>query len=482
MTYDKLEKEFEKYAILNDIKSLLHWDTNVNLPKNALLCREKQIKHIEGNINDFLQNKNLQNILKNVGDSNLSEWQKRNLQLMRKLVEENKIYPRKLLEDINTASMRCEFLWREAKQKNKFSIVKDAFKSLFTLIREKASRRGKWLGKNHYEALIDIYSPGLKLETTDKIFDELKSKLPLIISKLSRKNDVSHTSVNLKDKHKFNEIAKKIATDMGFNFNNGRIDTSIHPFCGGSVEDVRMTHGYTGNNFISSLYAVIHETGHGLYAQNLPMGWYYQSVGEACGCAAHEASALLHEFFIGKSKYLLGRINTIISKYMAKYSKAALLSEVKKLQLNNPIRIDADIITYPLHVILRYELEKLLFNDKLQIEDIPDYWKQMHEELLGFKLRSDSEGCLQDIHWYQGSLGYFPSYGIGLIYAAQMYYLLGFNTLQSTKNFKQKSCNLIKRFYEHGSLYEFEDLVKKSTGESLNAAYYYKFINSEYLK
>ena len=400
---------------------------------------------------------------------------------MRKLVEENKIYPKKLLENLNAASIRCEFLWREAKQKDKFSIVSDALKSLFILVREKAKRRGGWLGKSPYEALIDIYTPGLKVETVDVVFNELKNKLPSIISKLNKENYISHKAINLKEAYKFDEIAKKIATEMGFVFHNGRIDTSTHPFCGGHFEDVRITHSYGGNNFISSLYAVIHETGHGVYEQNLPVKWHSQPIGQACGCAAHEASALLYEFFLGKSKYLLGRINKIISKYVAKYTKETLLNEIKKIQLNNSIRIDADVVTYPLHVILRYELEKLLFDGTLQIEDIPEYWKQKHEELLGFKLRSDADGCLQDIHWYMGLLGYFPSYGIGLIYAAQMYYLFGFHKLQGVKDFKQKFCNLAKNFYAHGSLSEFESLVQKCTRKELDVSHYYKFINSEYL-
>ena len=161
MTYNKLEKEFEKYITLRNIKLLLHWDTNVNLPKNSLPYREKQVSYINNKINDFLRSEHLQLLLKKSDKKNLNQWQQRNLKLIHKIKEENEIYPKKLLESISTHSMRCESLWRKAKATNQFTIVKDALKSLFLLIKEKANRRGDWLQKNNYDALLDIHSSGL---------------------------------------------------------------------------------------------------------------------------------------------------------------------------------------------------------------------------------------------------------------------------------------------------------------------------------
>ncbi|NRA73829.1 MAG: hypothetical protein HRU36_03705 [Rickettsiales bacterium] len=482
MSYFKLEKEFERYGNLNNIKSILDWDTNVNLPQNSLFSREKQINYIDDEINNFLRDKYVGSLLKNVRKEKLNKWQQRNLELMIKATEENKIYPEKLLESISISSMRCESLWRKAKSLNQFAIVKDALESLLLLIKEKSDRRGEWLQKSNYQTLVDVYSPGLKLDTINRIFNELKEKIALITPQLNEDNTVSHNSINLKNKYEFNIVAEIIAKEMGFDFNGGRIDFSVHPFCGGHPQDIRVTHHYDGSNFISALYAIIHEVGHGLYEQNLPKKLNNQLVGQACGYAAHEGSSLLHEFFIGKSKYFLEKIDKIISKYVNQYEQKSLVSEVRKVLLNNSIRVNADMVTYPLHIILRYELEKMLFDGSLKVEEIPECWRQKHEELFGFKINSDTEGCLQDIHWYMGLFGYFPSYCIGLIYAAQMYYLIGFNSIHSKESFKQKFYDLKVRFYENGSLYEFEDLVEKCTGKTLTTEYYYEFIHSEYLK
>jgi carboxypeptidase Taq len=479
--YIRLEKYFEKYSIMNDIKSILNWDSNVNLPENSLPARTRQMELMEGDISNFLKSDDLKNLLVDIDSNELDQWQKKNLQLIRKTKEENEIYPKELLEQIASSSMKCEYIWREAKKENNFSIVKNEFKTLLGLIKEQAARRGDWLGKNQYESLMDMYCPGLKVITTDKIFNELKEKLPEIISKLEKASDKSTKEpIKLKEEASFDEIAKTISISMGFDLKSGRIDKTTHPFCGGYSGDIRITHDYNGKNFISALYAIIHETGHGLYEQNLPKEFLYQSVGNACGYAAHEASALLHEFFIGKSKYFLKNIEEVIQNYATNYESEILFREVKEIKFNNPIRIHADMVTYPLHIILRYELEKLLFNDELKIEDLPSAWKEKHKKLLGFEIQKDSDGCLQDIHWYLGAFGYFPSYCIGLIYAAQMYYLLGFTEAQTMEDSKNKFQSLKQRFYSNASLYEFEELVKKATGKELNASYYYKFVNSEY--
>ena len=193
-TLDKLKKISEDYFVLNNIRTLLEWDARVNLPTNGVSSREKQIKYINREIKKFLQNKELGDLLKDIDESNLSKWQSKNLKLIRRLKEENEIYPEKLLEEIAAAEMRCESLWREAKKQNKFSIVKDSLKSLCSLVKEKAKIRGDWLGKSRYEALMDIYSPGLKIETTDKLFRELKEKLPVIISKIKNKLKTKFTN------------------------------------------------------------------------------------------------------------------------------------------------------------------------------------------------------------------------------------------------------------------------------------------------
>jgi len=189
----------------------------------------------------------------------------------------------------------------------------------------------------------------------------------------------------------------------------------------------------------------------------------------------------LHEFFVGKSKHFLKRINEIVSDYAEEGKEVDITKEAKKINLKNPIRIEADMITYPLHVILRYEIEKQLFDGSLSIDDIPEYWRRKHKEMFGFEIDSDNDGCLQDIHWHIGSFGYFPSYCIGLLFAAQIYYSFGFNEAQSANELKKKFQKLKEKFYKQGSLHELESLVKACTGTPLDASYYYRFINSEYL-
>ena len=476
--YHYIEGKTKEYIYLTNIKSLLDWDTSVNLPKDSFSSRAQQLNLLDSLISRITRDSKLLELVNTVNNSDLNAWQKRNLELMKNMLNEHMLYDDKLIKSISQASLKCEMKWRVAKAEGNFNLVKSEFQALISLIKEKAQIRAEWKNTSIYDALIDIYSPEVKCSEVNSILSQIGSYIPTVIAKIRSEHNKDYNITS--SQVQFERISNHIVHGLGFNMNQGRIDSSAHPFCGGHSEDVRISYGNTTAKLLSKVLAVIHECGHGLYLQGLPNEWTSTLAGQFAGYAAHEASALLYEFFISKSDFYIQYLQSLFTKQGINIS-CDLSKALRKVEWNNPIRIDADPVTYPLHIILRTEIEKQLFEDKLQIADMPEYWRHLHKKLFGYEITSDTDGCLQDIHWYIGYFGYFPSYAIGVVCAAQLYFKLGLDKIAIIGKLCEAKDALTKNFYQHGSLYKFSDLVKKATGESLNPQHYFDFINTVYV-
>ena len=508
-SYEKIKAKIAEFSLSVSISHILQWDANIiGFPKKAITGRGQQLKYLDGLQDKMLKDKELLELLESVDKKTLNNLDKRNLQLIRDLCEEKRIYPEELNKEIIDQSLKCHTDWVEAKAKNDFKIVQSSLEKMFELTLQKAEIRKNWLAKKYpenavfkskdgnYAALVDAYALELNFETIEEIFSSLKKELPGIREKiLSKMNEqekkFAATSDHLKlvpkglknepksvSIAKFGEAIKEIMLFMGMKEDTFRINTSVHPFCFNGLQDIKITHHFNTNNFLPGLYATIHETGHGLYNQGLPQDLFYQPVGEALGFATHESIAHLHEFCIGQSDYFVSKVHEIISKHFE--CDIQTIKNISIVLSDSRIRVDADMVNYPMHVMLRYEVERALFSGSLKIKDLPEFWRNKHKEIFSKEISSDSEGCLQDVHFYYGGFGYFPSYCLGLMMASQLYLAYGFDKVTNDDEFRKAEKKLCDNLLSQGSALKFDDLVKKNTGKSLGTESYLKLIKQRY--
>jgi carboxypeptidase Taq len=362
---------------------------------------------------------------------------------------------------------------------------------VFSLTRDKAHVLSKALNLSAYDALIDEFSPGLLSADIDKIFSTLSQRLPNLIqdaiSLQARNEPLALTGKVTALKQK--QLATEVMKNLGFIFENGRLDESEHPFTGGSPGDVRITSHFTAHDPLSGLMGVIHETGHAMYDFGLPSQWRDQPVGRDRGMAVHESQSLLLEMIVGRSRAFINYLQPLLAKHWgvggAEWEAENIYRLANRVR-RSLIRIDADELTYPVHVMLRYELEQKILDNKLRVADIPEAWNHAMENRLGIRPASDAEGCLQDIHWAGGAFGYFPSYALGAIIAAQFYESLRKDcpTLDddlAAGQFTGLFAWLRENVHQHAAKLSTQALIKNATGKALTAAAWLRYVEKKYL-
>lgn len=474
--YDILKNKFAQYYQLANVKTLLEWDKYVNLPPKSNTTFVDNVYAIERAQNTLLKQKIISSLIEESKNQLTDQSQLRNIALMERILEELSLYPQELNKELIKSKIECEFLWRKAKKEGDFKIVRDSLDTLIVLTREKASIRASWLKKTDYEALIDIFDPGQKLSEIKLHFQKVGKALLEIIAQSSIDEANGMHLIDAKchiSNENFHGLAKKVSEYMGFNLAEGRIDKSSHPICWGYKGDVRITSSYNQNNPLTSLYAIIHEAGHGIYLQNLNEDNKYQPIGQFAGYSTHEAIALLYEAFIGRSDSFLINLKNELGDFI-NLSEVEFIKLVRKPYFS-PIRIDSEPFIYMLHIIMRLELEEKLFLNEIQTGDIPEAWNEHYFKYFNKKITNDRDGCLQDMHWYIGCFGYFPAYGMGMLFAAQLYNriqsLFG-DALDDREYFYKVKTWLTNNLFFHGSRYNFAELVNKSTGEDLDSSHY----------
>ena len=313
----------------------------------------------------------------------------------------------------------------------------------------------------------------MNADTIDGLFTRLKVELlPLSQKILASSIKTKNEQLRGFPVDKQEAFLKEVTAKLGFDYNRGRIDVAVHPFCSGNASDTRMTTRFHEDVPLDSLFSSIHETGHGLYEQGLPKDQLHNALGQAVGMGIHESQSRLWENQVSRSRefwqYFEPKYREAFPEQLAGLSSDDLYLAVNAVTLC-PIRVDSDEVTYNLHIILRFELEKKLFNGELAVDELPETWDRMSQEIIGLTPKSDKEGVLQDVHWSGGMFGYFPSYCLGNMIAAQLWYtVLGeIPDLQkdfSAGNFERLLSWLRNRIHQHGKRYDTEVLVERVTG------------------
>ena len=491
--YQSLEARFRREALLDEARAMLNWDTATLMPEGAAPARAEQIAMLKVLAHEILTAPLTEELLDAAErETELDPWRRANLHEMRRQWLHATAVPPDLVEALTKACSACEMVWRKARPAGDFALVRPALEEVLRRVRDVAAAKAARLGKSPYEALLDEYEPDGSTAAIDRLFGELATLLPGLIDAVLAHQGARKPPLPL-GKHFPIEQQRLLGVELmrrlGFDFDHGRLDISLHPFCGGTPDDVRITTRYDEADFTRALMGVLHETGHALYERGLPEAWRHQPVGAARGMSLHESQSLLVEMQACRSREFLEFSAPILRKAFGGNGPAWDADNLYRVYTRverSFIRVDADEVTYPAHVILRYRLERAMIAGELTLADLPGAWNAGMRELLGITPPSDREGCLQDIHWYDGAWGYFPTYTLGAMTAAQLFAAAKRadpTILPSIA--KGDFAPLLRWLRAHihgkGSLLSTDTLIREATGAPLGAAVFETHLRERYL-
>jgi carboxypeptidase Taq len=491
--YQLLEERFRRVGALEQAISVLHWDTAAMMPEGGASARAEQLATLRLIAHQHLTAQDIGETLAEAEASSdgLGPWQRANLREMRRRWIHAAAVPAALVQAKSRACSECEAVWRKARGDDDFAAVLPQLERVLRVEREIAAIKADRLGTSPYEALVDQYEPGGSVATIDRLFDEITGFLPDLIEDALARQAASPppAATGPFPVETQRRAAITLMVRIGFDFAHGRLDASAHPFCGGTPDDVRITTRYSEEDFARALMAVLHETGHALYQRGLPAEWRLQPVGRACGMAVHESQSLLLEMQVCRSRAFLTYAAPILREVFRRDGPEWEIEALYRRQIQvrrGLIRVDADEVTYPAHVILRYRLERAMIAGKLAPADLPGAWADGLRELLGVAPNNDREGCLQDIHWYDGNWGYFPTYTLGALIAAQLAEAVRRdipNLMQAITagDFAMLLGWLRERIHSKASLLSTAELVEQATGQPLGTASFERHLRDRYL-
>jgi carboxypeptidase Taq len=487
--YNQYKTSLQKIADIKYASAVLQWDQETYLPKNGNDARGRQIATLNELAHEQFTDAKFGNILNELSTiEDLSENEKRNVQLSLEDFNKSKKLPSSFVRQMSEAINSSFHAWIQARKENNFSIFEKPLQEIINLKKQEADL----LGYVHhpYDALMNDYDKGLTTTIVDKLFADLRPQLSNLLSKIASEPQVDNTMLH----QHFNKDAQwdvgiEILKRMHFNFDAGRQDISEHPFTTNfSSTDVRVTTRVDENDFGNMLWSCIHEGGHALYEQGLPAAEYGMPLGEYCSLSIHESQSRLWENCVGRGqafwKYNYPLLQEKFQKQFEYKSDEQFYNAINKVQ-PSLIRTEADELTYHFHVMIRYEIEKLLIEDAITAKDIPAYWNEHYQKYLGITVPNDLLGCLQDVHWSHGSFGYFATYSIGSLYAAQFFDTIkkqhaNLETEITIGNSTSIWQWLQNNIYKYGRYYNSEELCKKVTGMELDSKFFVDYATKKY--
>ncbi|MCW8418227.1 carboxypeptidase M32 [Fluoribacter dumoffii] len=490
--YQQLEQHFKKYYDFENLTAIVSWDEATMMPAGGGKARAEALATLSAVQHDWLTHKKVGDLLKQAKDmEGLSVWQQKNLYWMEKEYLQATCIPVNLVAEFTNESLICCQAWRELRANNDWKSFKPYLEKLFKKVKTIAEIKSQLFNKSALDVLIDEYSPDLDCATITPVFNSLKHELPKLISRImaQQKNREIKKIFGEFPVDKQKQLGMEIMSRLGFDFHHGRLDVSHHPFCGGISSDVRITTRYKEDEFLSSIMAISHETGHALYEQGLPEKWAIQPVGHSLGMAVHESQSLFIEMQICRSLEYIQFLAPMAQKYFENaenITQENIYYHYTKVQ-PGLIRVDADEVTYPLHVILRYEIEQQLFSSEITIADLPEVWNSSMQKYLGLSTQGDDKnGVMQDVHWPSGTFGYFPAYTFGALIAAQLFAAVSKSIPDIKEQLKRGDLMpllhwLRENIHQKGKLLSYQELLRQATGETLNPNYFFAHIKERYL-
>src|SRR6187402_972166 len=490
--YKQLEQEWKRLHAFRGAMAILRWDAAVMMPRGSADVRGEQLAALETEYHALVTAPKVTRLLDRAqaNTTGLEDWQVANLREMRRQRDFAIATPVALVSRLAKAASKAEMKWLQARESGKFEDFAPHLEEVVHLVRDKAALLGQARNLAPYDALIDEFSPGLTSGEIDAMFKALARRLPgLIREVLARQERYPVLPITGKfSAGKQRALAVEIMKAVGFPFDRGRLDESEHPFTEGVPGDVRVTTRFDTTEPFSGLLGALHETGHAMYDVGLPPEFADQPVGRDRGMALEESQSLLMEMIVCRSRAFVTYLKPLLEKHFGvagpEWSEENLYRHLTRVR-RGPIRVDADELTYSLHIQLRYELENQLLDGKLAVRNLRDAWNAGMERLL-IKPQNDLEGVLQDVHWAVGSFGYFPSYALGAVMAAQFYDALR----ESVPDVEQQIARgefsglmgwLRQNVHGQGARVSAQELLKLSTGKPLSAAAALRYLETKYL-
>jgi carboxypeptidase Taq len=488
--YERLTALGKELQLVSDSAALLGWDQEVLLPSRGIPYRAEQMSWFSGYVHERFTAAEVGEWIAEAEDqtkagdvvaaANCREW--------RHEYDRSTCLPTKLVQELAEARVHSQAAWAEARKVSDFRRFSPHLQKLVDLSREHAERWG--YDDQLYDALIDRFERGATARGLVGTLGSLRTSLLPIVEAATSRPPYDRSGLSghypVERQQAFN---REVAESIGFDFEAGRIDTAVHPFCSGMAPyDTRLTTRYDETDFLSSLFGVLHEAGHGLYEQGLPKDWRGQPVGNSVSLGVHESQSRLWENHVGRSrgfweKWLPRAIHFF--PHLMGLTPEDLYAAVNQAERSH-IRVEADEVTYDLHILLRFELECAIFSGDLAIADIPGEWNRRFESYFGLPVRNDAEGCLQDIHWSMGIFGYFPTYSLGNLNAAHLASAAksqdpAVAAAFASADYAPLLAWMRKHLHEAGSLHLPDDLVTRAAGAPVTSEALVSHLRERYL-
>ena len=471
--------------------AMLSWDRDAMMPPGGSAARADALVALCALIHRKRSDPAIAELLKRAQDEALGEHERANLREMARDWRDAASVPVELVEARSLAVARCEHAWRTQRPANDWKGFLANFEKVVALTRREAAHLADATGLSPYDALLDRYEPGMNAARLDELFGALASWLPGLVARAA---DRQRGDAVVHPRGPFPVPAQKalcrdVLTLLGFDFEAGRLDESAHPFTGGVAEDVRVTTRYVEHDFRPAVAGTIHEAGHARYAQGLPTTWRGQPTGTPRSFGIHESQSLAFEMQLGRSRAFMELFVPLLNVHLGPQPafEPENLHRLLTRVAPGPIRVDADELRYPLHILLRYEIERALIGGDIEAADVPWLWEEKMARLLSVDTRGNyRDGCMQDIHWAMGSYGYFPSYALGAMYAAQWFAAMrraapALDAHIANGELEPLFGWLQRNIWSQGSLHQTDTLVRNATGEGLDPAHYRRHLEHRYL-
>ncbi|QIZ76511.1 carboxypeptidase M32 [Ferrimonas lipolytica] len=490
--FKQLQQHAKQISHFNHLAAICGWDQAAMMPAGGNQARSEAMAALSVHIHQLQTQPQLTEWYAQAETETLTDTDSAALREMKRQWQQATILPEALVQAKSLAGSKCEHAWRTQRGSNDWHGYEKNWAEVVKLSREEAQIRAEATGLSCYDAMLDIYEPGVTSTSLDTLFGDVKQWLPQMINSALEKQQqqrcIEPSGVFPAAQQK--ALGQSIMQLLQFDFNHGRLDESVHPFCGGVPQDVRITTRYSESEFVQSLMGIVHETGHARYEQGLPKLLAGQPAGEARSMGIHESQSLFFEMQLGRSAPFIEHLaNNAHQHFSGQDSKLLSADNFQALYTKVErgfIRVDADELTYPAHVILRYEIERDLINGAVDHKDIPELWDSKMQQYLGLSTAGNfKDGCMQDIHWTDGAFGYFPSYTLGAMYAAQfmaaMQQTIDVDAAVRSGDLTPIFVWLEQHIWSKGSLLTTDQLVKQATGETLNANHFKAHLAARYL-